>query len=112
MASPKPKNPALYARVKAEAKRKFKVYPSAYANAWLVRTYKKAWWKILMAYRGGLRKWFAEDWRDVKTGKKCGRSGKKDKGRPYPACRPKRVAGRISKAEARKKLDQNELNGQ
>ena len=30
-----------YARVKAEAKRKFKVYPSAYANAWLVRTYKK-----------------------------------------------------------------------
>jgi hypothetical protein len=37
----KPKNPKLYARVKAEAKRKFKVYPSAYANAWLVRTYKK-----------------------------------------------------------------------
>ena len=35
------KNKALYARVKAEAKRKFKVYPSAYANAWLVRTYKK-----------------------------------------------------------------------
>ena len=26
---------------KAAAKRKFKVYPSAYANAWLVRTYKK-----------------------------------------------------------------------
>ena len=39
--SPKPTNPALYARVKAEAKRKFKVYPSAYANGWLVRTYKK-----------------------------------------------------------------------
>ena len=39
--SPKPKNPALYARVKAEAKRKFAVYPSAYANGWLVRTYKK-----------------------------------------------------------------------
>ena len=31
--SPKPTNPALYARVKAEAKRKFDVYPSAYANA-------------------------------------------------------------------------------
>jgi hypothetical protein len=39
--SPTPKNKALYARVKAEAKRKFDVYPSAYANAWLVRTYKK-----------------------------------------------------------------------
>ena len=37
----KPANPALYARVKAEAKRKFDVYPSAYGNAWLVRTYKK-----------------------------------------------------------------------
>jgi|TARA_R100001129_G_scaffold150932_1_gene113081 hypothetical protein len=36
----KPTNPALYARVKSEAKRKFKVYPSAYANGWLVRTYK------------------------------------------------------------------------
>ena len=38
---PVPTNPSLYARVKAEAKRKFDVYPSAYANAWLVRTYKK-----------------------------------------------------------------------
>jgi len=36
----KPTNPTLYARVKSEAKRKFKVYPSAYANGWLVRTYK------------------------------------------------------------------------
>ena len=38
--SPKPTNPALYSRVKAEAKQKFDVYPSAYANAWLDRTYK------------------------------------------------------------------------
>ena len=37
----KPTNPSLYARVKAEAKRKFDVYPSAYANAWVVKTYKK-----------------------------------------------------------------------
>ena len=36
-----PTNSKLYARVKAEAKRKFDVYPSAYANAWLVREYKK-----------------------------------------------------------------------
>lgn len=36
-----PTNPSLYARVKAEAKRRFDVYPSAYANAWLVREYKK-----------------------------------------------------------------------
>ena len=37
---PNPTNKALYSRVKSEAKRKFKVYPSAYANGWLVRTYK------------------------------------------------------------------------
>ena len=30
----------LCPRGKAAAKRKFKVYPSAYANGWLVRTYK------------------------------------------------------------------------
>ena len=35
-----PTNKKLYARVKAQTKRKFAVYPSAYANAWLVRTYK------------------------------------------------------------------------
>ena len=37
-----PTNKKLYARVKAKTKRKFKVYPSAYANAYLVREYKKA----------------------------------------------------------------------
>ncbi|HAI39547.1 MAG TPA: hypothetical protein DCM40_16285 [Maribacter sp.] len=55
--------------------------------------------------KGGLTKWFKEEWVDVKTGKPCGRkSAKKGKSkRPYPACRPKKVASRISKSEARKK---------
>ena len=44
-----PTNKALYSRVKAAAKRKFAVYPSAYANAWLVREYKKRGGK----YRSG-----------------------------------------------------------
>lgn len=35
-----PTNPKLYARVKAEAKRKYKVWPSAYASGWLTKTYK------------------------------------------------------------------------
>ncbi len=41
---------------------------------------------------GGLDRWFAEKWVDVKTGKECGRQeGEKRKG--YPACRPsKRVS--------------------
>lgn len=41
MASPKPKNAALWARVQAEAKRKFDVTPSAYSNAWASKEYKK-----------------------------------------------------------------------
>ena len=35
-----PKNKALYSRVKSEAKKKFKTWPSAYGSAWLVKTYK------------------------------------------------------------------------
>jgi hypothetical protein len=37
----KPTNPKLYAQVKAEAKRKFDRWPSAYGSAWLVKEYKK-----------------------------------------------------------------------
>lgn len=36
-----PTDAELYARIKSEAKRKFDVYPSAYANAWLVAEYKR-----------------------------------------------------------------------
>ncbi len=54
--------------------------------------------------KGGLGKWFGEDWRDVKTGKACGRKTAKGKSkRPYPACRPKKVASKITKSEATKK---------
>ena len=53
--------------------------------------------------KGGLGKWFGEEWTDVKTGKKCGRSSASKSKRPYPACRPKAVAGKISKSEAAKK---------
>ncbi len=47
----------------------------------------------------GLTKWFDEEWVDVKTGKKCGRSGKEKKERPYPSCRPKAVASKMTAAE-------------
>ena len=53
--------------------------------------------------KGGLGKWFGDKWTDVKTGKECGRSSASDSSRPYPACRPKAVAGKISKKEASKK---------
>lgn len=40
MASPKPTNAALWSRVQAAAKKKFDVFPSAYANAWASKEYK------------------------------------------------------------------------
>ena len=37
-----PTNPALWAKMKAQAKAKFDVYPSAYANGWAAKKYKAA----------------------------------------------------------------------
>ncbi len=50
-----------------------------------------------------LKKWFKDEWIDVKTGKPCGRkSAKKGKSkRPYPSCRPKRVVAKMTAAEKR-----------
>ena len=49
--------------------------------------------------KGGLTKWFAEEWVDVKTGKPCGRKSAKKSKRPYPSCRPKAVAAKMTAAE-------------
>jgi hypothetical protein len=35
-----PTNPELWSRAKSLAKKKFKVYPSAYANGWAAKWYK------------------------------------------------------------------------
>ncbi len=46
--------------------------------------------------KGGLTRWFKENWVDVKTGKPCGRQ--KGEKRGYPACRPtKRVSSKTPK---------------
>lgn len=47
-----PTNPKLYAEVKAAAKRKFDVYPSAYANGWLVQEYKRRGGKYKTVAKG------------------------------------------------------------
>ena len=49
--------------------------------------------------KGGLTKWFNEEWVDVKTGKPCGRKSATKSKRPYPSCRPKAVAAKMTKAE-------------
>lgn len=58
---------------------------------------------------GGLDRWFAEKWVDVKTGKACGRQ-EGEKRRSYPACRPSRrvnedtpkTSGELSSSEREK----------
>lgn len=91
MSSPEPTNKALYNRVMGEAKKKFKRFPSLYANAWISKTYQERGGK----YSGkkpketSTSKWFKEEWIQiipyVKSGKKikCGSDNKDAK-----ACRP------------------------
>lgn len=48
---------------------------------------------------GGLDRWFAEKWVDIKTGKTCGRQ--EGENRSYPACRPsKRVSSKTPKTSS------------
>lgn len=65
-----------------------------------------------------LKRWFKEDWKDVRTGKPCGRKKGESRGTPY--CRPtKRVssktpktASEMSSSEKRKKISEKKRLGQ
>jgi len=101
----------LYDSVVAEAKRKFAVWPSAYASGWVVQTYKGRGGRYAGAgrkQRTGLTKWFGENWVDLSRPiredgevvgyEPCGRK-KSDDPTDYPKCRPARAAMRMSKEE-------------
>lgn len=46
-----------------------------------------------------LKRWFKEDWKDVRTGKKCGRKKGEKRGTPY--CRPsKRISSKTPKTSS------------
>ena len=65
-----------------------------------------------------LKRWFKEDWVDVKTGKPCGR--KKGEKRGTPDCRPRnriskktpKTAGELTKSEKRSRIAQKNRLGQ
>ena len=65
-----------------------------------------------------LKRWFKEDWKDVRTGKACGRRKGEKRGTPY--CRPsKRIssktpktAGEMSSSEKAKRVAQKKRLGQ
>jgi|TARA_R100001079_G_C4335459_1_gene104769 hypothetical protein len=66
--------------------------------------------------RGGLTKWFKEDWVDIsapKKGggfKKCGRSKAKGSKRGYPKCVPKAKANRMSKSQIKSAVKRKRAN--
>jgi len=65
-----------------------------------------------------LKRWFKEEWIDVRTGKPCGRSKGEDRGVPY--CRPKKrvssktpkTASEMSASEKRRKIAEKKRLGQ
>ena len=65
-----------------------------------------------------LKRWFKEEWIDVRTGKPCGRSEGEKRGVPY--CRPKKrissktpkTASEMTAAEKRKKISEKKRLGQ
>lgn len=65
-----------------------------------------------------LRRWFKEDWKDVRTGKACGRKKGEKRGTPY--CRPsKRVnsktpktSGEMTESEKRSRVAEKKKIGQ
>jgi hypothetical protein len=71
-----------------------------------------------MAYQGGLRKWFKEDWVDIgskkKKGKyqKCGRESAKGSKRKYPKCVPAAKARTMSEAEKRSAVKRKRARAQ
>jgi len=65
-----------------------------------------------------LRRWFKEEWKDVRSGKPCGRQQGEERGTPY--CRPsKRVSSRtpvtaseMSPSQKRSRISQKKKLGQ
>jgi hypothetical protein len=65
-----------------------------------------------------LRRWFKEEWKDVRSGKPCGRQQGEERGTPY--CRPsKRVSSRtpvtaseMSESQKRSRIAEKKKLGQ
>lgn len=124
---------SLWASCVAAAKKKFQVYPSAYANGWAVQEYKRrggSWrekssedervpadwqgWEVASKDEG-LGKWFAEKWVDISrtnadgSHPACGRPtagmSASDYRKAYPKCVPASKASGMSSSEKKSASD-------
>ena len=129
-----PTNPQLWMQAKNEAKRRFTVYPSAYANAWAARWYKERGgeWKKAdptpteikdpKTVQKDLREWFKEEWVDIskpirENGKivgyeACGRSEASADEGGYPKCMPKAKAMKLTEADRLKLIARKRRAGE
>lgn len=88
----------------ADSTKSYIKFPTDSAATWFSQNYKQGTGVLPKnasgGQHGGLDRWFAEKWVDVKTGKACGRQeGESRKG--YPACRPsKRVNSQTPKTSS------------
>lgn len=103
----------LHSRATAAAKAKFKVWPSAYASGYVVKTYKEMYKKkhgsLSGAFKGGdgeemhaddLDKWFKEKWvRIGANGEILGPCGGREEKEGKPKCLPQAKAQAMSKEE-------------
>ncbi len=103
----------LCSRGIAAAKRKYKKYPSAYANGYAVQVCKgqkpDLKGRKKDSFNEDLDKWFKEKWVDIgsKVGGKhpeCGRDSARNPGRPYPKCVPSAKARNMSASRKRESV--------
>ena len=100
---------ALHGRAVTAAKRKFKVWPSAYASGFVVQEYKRLYKEKHGSMQGAFRdddlaRWFKEEWaRITGSGEIAGPCGGRSSKEGKPKCLPKAKAQSLTTAQ-RKRL--------
>lgn len=111
----------LCKRGKEAAKRKYKKYPSAYANGYAVQVCKGTQpdtkGKKQASWNEDLSTWFNEKWVDIgakKDGKhpECGRSDADNPDRKYPKCVPSAKAADMTDKEKASATKRKRSGGQ
>jgi hypothetical protein len=104
----------LHAQAIADAKRKFRVYPSAYANGWMTKRYKQLYaikkGRTTGAFKGrsdSLTGWFKEGWVGINSSGtivgECGGGETKGKVKCLPKAKAEALSKRARAVLARRK---------
>jgi hypothetical protein len=104
-----PTSPEKWAQAKSQAKAKFDVYPSAYANGWAAKKYKEmgGGWKSVSEeaeVNEDLRKWFDPDhpqgdWKRINSKGEAIGPCAREPGEPKPKCMSKEKRDSLTKKE-------------